>query len=324
MGKLVWHEAKRRKVETGVSKAVVYPNGGDGVAWTGITAVSSTPEGAEDTKLYADNKIYANLKSPENFSGSIEAYTSPQEFGICDGSYSLVPGLNLGQQSRKPFHFCYRTEIYKINSKEEAYKIHLIYNATTAPSNKQFSSKSDSPDPVKFSWEFKTVPTKVDDYKPFSEIILDSTAIDPINLKELESIIYGTQDGTPYMPTPDAVLNIVNMNRVTRMIVDVLSTHKHWNWDEFVFSTDTVPKAIERESLKHVFKNPAPETEYIQPSVAFSLISADRNSQKFAITVIDNKAVSELASDLETALNLVPTGTEVVEEYTYYHFELTL
>lgn len=324
MGKLVWHEAKRRKVETGVSKAVVYPNGGNGVAWTGITAVSSTPEGAEDTKLYADNKLYANLKSPENFSGSIEAYTSPQEFGVCDGSYSIIPGLNIGQQSRKPFHFCYRTEIYRINSREEAYKIHLIYNATTLPASKQFSTKSDSPDPTKFSWEFKTVPYKVEDYKPFSEIVLDSTSIDPINLSELESILYGTRNDAPYMPTPDVVLNIVNMNRVARMIVDVLSLHKHWNWDEFNFLEDTVPKAIERESLKHVYKNPTPETEYIQPSVAFYLISADRQSQKFSITVIDNKQVSELASNLESALNLVSTGTEVDGEYTYYHYELTL
>ena len=265
------------------------------------------------------------MKSLENFNGTIEAYTAPQEFGVCDGSFTLIPGLNLGQQTRKLFNFCYRTEICKVNPQEEAYKIHLIYNASTGPAIRKHSTNSkDSPELVKYSWNFKTIPYKTRNYRAFSEIVLDSTSIDPFNLSELESILYGTKDNPPYMPSPDEVLNIANMDTVTRMILEVLLRHRHWNWDEFNFANDTVPKAIERESLKHVFKNPTTETEYIQPSVAYYLISADKDSQRYSITVIDNKDVSEFASDLQTAMNLVLTGTEVVGEFTYYHYELTL
>lgn len=324
MGRLVWHKKEKRILETGVSKAVVYPNNGNGVVWNGITAISSTPDGAEDTTLHADNTIYARLKSADNYKGSIEAFQSPKEFGACDGSYSIIPGLNLGQQLRRPFNLCYRTEIVTINPQDSGYKLHLIYNAMVAPASKQYETKGDSPEAVRFSWDFTTTPVIIQDYKPFSEIILDSRKIDPLNLNELESILYGTKEDSPYMPNPDSLLNIVNMNKVARLVIDVLNTHKRWIWDDFNFVEDTVPIAIERESLRHMFRNPDPGTVFIQPSVAYSLITADKNTQKFSIVLVDNKQESQLRVDLENAIDLTFLRSEVIDDFTYYYYELTI
>lgn len=324
MGRLAWGSHKKRKVETGISKAVLYPNGGDGVSWNGIISITSSPEGADDTTLYADNFIYGKLRSSENLKGKIVAYQSPAEFGQCDGSSSIIPGLLVGQQSRKKFGLCYRTEIFAVNSIDNGYKIHIIYNATASPSEKEYSTNGDNPEVSKFAWDFSTVPCIVDNYKPFSEIILDSTKIDLINLKELESILYGTGDNSPYLPNADVVLNIVNMNRVVRMIIDVFTLHGHWRWDDFNFYEDTVPIAIDRESLRHIYKNPEQGTEYIQPSVAISLISADKTSQVFSVVVIDQKNPSELCTDLEEHIDLVSVQTILDGDFYYHYYTLTI
>lgn len=324
MGRLAWGAKKQRIVETGISKAVLYIDGRDGVLWNGIISMSSTPDGGEDTSLHADNFVYARLRSAENYKGKIEAYQSPEEFGECDGTYTVIPGMFIGQQQRKPFNLCYRTEIIGQSGEDSGYKIHIIYNATASPSEKTHSTFSDSPDAIKFSWEFSTTPHAVEGYKPFSEIILDSTKIDKLNLDELEAILYGTGDYNAYMPTPEVVLNIVNMNRVARMILDVFALHGHWRWDDFNFDEDTVPIAIDRESLTHIVRNPGQNIEYVQPTVTYAFLSADRYSQKYSVVVIDQKNPSELCSDMEANLNLTAISTVKIGDFYHHSYELTI
>ena len=104
MSKLVWDQIGERYYETGVEKGVLYPveNGTyqAGVAWSGLTTVTEKPSGAESTALYADNTKYLNLMSNEDFGGSIEAYTYPEEFARCDGSASIATGVIIGQQKQ--------------------------------------------------------------------------------------------------------------------------------------------------------------------------------------------------------------------------------
>ena len=68
MSKLVWDETGTRKYETGVNHGVLYPQNETGkypkgVAWNGLTSVTESPSGAEETALYADNIKYASLGS---------------------------------------------------------------------------------------------------------------------------------------------------------------------------------------------------------------------------------------------------------------------
>lgn len=234
MSKLVWDAAGQREYEMGVSKGVLYvmPGTGEsaatgssykaGVAWNGLTGVTNSPEGAEPTDLWADNIKYATLRSAETFGATIEAYTYPDEFGVCDGSATPltgISGVSVNQQSRRAFAFCYRTEIGNDTNPEAGYLIHIIYNCTASPSERAYETVNDSPDAITFSWEVKSNPVTVGgnytSLKPTSEIIIDSTkfASMPGKLTALENKLYGT-DGTsgtePTLPDPDDLLDLIS------------------------------------------------------------------------------------------------------------------
>lgn len=209
--KLVWDETGKRFYETGVKMGVLYVQGDDGqygtgVAWNGLTAVNEAPSGAEATPLYADDIKYLELRSAEEFGATIEAYTYPEEFEVCDGSAELAPGVTVGQQNRKPFGLCYRTIVGNDVMKNDfGYKIHLIYGAVAAPSEKAYATVNDSPEAITFSWEVTTTPVEVPGLKPTACITIDSTKVDAEKLAALEAKLYGTEDGEPQLPLPSEI-----------------------------------------------------------------------------------------------------------------------
>ena len=220
MSKLTWDGTGTRFFETGVSKGVLYVQNANGtyrngVAWNGLTGVTESPDGAEPNDLYADNIKYATLRSAETFGGTIEAFTYPDEFAECDGSYTPVAGVYFGQQSRTPFGFCYRTEVGSdtLAYDGDGYKLHIVYNATASPSEKSYETVNDSPDAITLSWEITTTPVPVNivGKKPLSTITIDSTklsAADLENLAALEDRLYGTAGSDPELPSPDEVFAI--------------------------------------------------------------------------------------------------------------------
>lgn len=209
--KLVWDETGERIYETGVSKGVVYPQDALGayplgVAWNGLTGVTESPSGAEATPIYADNIKYLNLISAEEFGGTIEAYTYPDEFAICDGSNELKVGVIIGQQKRKAFGLCYRTEIGNdVDGSDHGYKLHLVYGAMAAPSEKAFATINNAPEAITFSWEITTTPVVVTGFKPTASLIVDSTKVDAADLLALEELLYGGTIAMASLPLPDAV-----------------------------------------------------------------------------------------------------------------------
>lgn len=214
MSRLLWDQIGERYFETGVSKGVLYPQVGaeypKGVAWNGLISISENPSGAEATPLYADDTKYLNLISNEEFGATIEAYTYPDEFAECDGSAALVPGVMVGQQSRKPFGLCYST-VYGNDSEGNAhgYKLHLVYGGLVAPSQKSYSTINDSPEAITFSWELSTTPVTVTGHKPTSLITIDSTKVDAAKLKALEDILYGTEEDEARLPLPDEIATLM-------------------------------------------------------------------------------------------------------------------
>ena len=207
MSKLVWDQIGERFYETGVKNGVLYvmegTSYGKGVAWNGLTAVTESPSGAEATPLYADDVKYLNLTSNEEFGGTIEAYTYPDEFKACNGETELAAGIVIGQQPRKAFGFCYRT-ILGNDTEENAhgYKLHLVYNAKAATSEKAYATINDSPEAITFSWEFTTTPIEVEGHKPTSIITIDSTKVDADKLAALEAKLYGSESEEPTLPLP--------------------------------------------------------------------------------------------------------------------------
>lgn len=217
MAKLIWDADGERRYENGVDHGVLYPrsNTGDyplGVAWNGLTAVTESPEGAESTVSYADNIPYVSMQSAEIWKGTIEAFTFPDEFIPCDGAAVVVDGLVLGQQKRQSFGFSWRTRIGNDVTANAGYKIHIVYGALAAPSEKANSTINESPEPMTFSWEVSTTPTPVTGHEALSTLTLISTDLDPVKLTGLENILYGTT-GTPgtvaRLPKPDEIIALL-------------------------------------------------------------------------------------------------------------------
>lgn len=209
MAKLVWDAVGERYYETGTSKGVIYPQDSTGkytggVVWNGLTAVNESPSGADPTDMYADDTKYASIRAAETFGATIEAYTYPDEFAICDGSAELTPGVMIGQQARKAFGFSYRTKVSNDVLVDE-YKLHLIYGATASPSDRSYATINDSPDAITFSWEMTTTPVNVAGHKPTASLTIDSRKVDKDKLEEFEAILYGTEDDDARLPLPDEV-----------------------------------------------------------------------------------------------------------------------
>lgn len=217
MSKLVWDQSGKRLYETGVDHGVLYPiqTGGvysKGVAWNGLTAVTESPSGADVNDIYADNMKYLGLVGAEKFGATVEAYTYPDEFAECDGSVELVKGATIGQQNRKVFGMVYRTVIGNdVDGNEHGYKLHLIYGATAAPSEKAYNTINEDPEAITFSWELSTTPVNVAGHKPTASLTIDSTKADPTKLAELEKILFGDTETEPRLPLPDEIAQLLNV-----------------------------------------------------------------------------------------------------------------
>lgn len=216
--KLVWDQTGERLYETGVRQGVLYPQNAQGlyplgVAWNGLTAITESPTGAEATPLYADDIKYLNLISAEEFGATIEAYTYPDEFAACDGSANIGAGVTIGQQKRQAFGLCYRTVLGNdVEGEGFGYKLHIIYGATAAPSEKAYATINDSPEAITFSWEVTTIPVAVPGFKPTASITIDSTKVDAADLLALETILYGSSTPTPVvarLPLPAEIITLI-------------------------------------------------------------------------------------------------------------------
>ena len=221
MPKLVWDETGKRLFETGVRNGVLYvqdSNGAypKGVVWNGLTAVTESPSGAEPTPLYADDIKYLNLMSNEEFGGTIEAYTYPDEFGLCNGEATIADGVTIGQQSRKAFGMCYRTAIGNdVDGNEHGYKLHLIYGALASPSERAYATINDSPEAITFSWEFSTTPVNAGDgFKPTACLTVDSTKVPTEKMTSLEALLYGTDEAEAKLPLPSEVAALIGTSGI--------------------------------------------------------------------------------------------------------------
>lgn len=216
MTQLEWDKIGDRRYKNGVSKGVLFiPNNqglypaGSGHAWSGLTAITKSPSGAEATKIYADNIVYANLVGAEEFNGTIEALYYPDAWAACDGTAMPEPGVYVGQQARSSFGLVWRTEIGSDLTSELGYELNLAYGALAAPSEKASNTINDTPEAATFSWEFSTTPVAVGGgLRPTSILTIDSTQVDATALEALEDILFGTAGVNARLPLPAEVISM--------------------------------------------------------------------------------------------------------------------
>lgn len=215
MARINWDVEGQKFYELGVFKGVLFVKDsegyGAGVPWYGLTAVNENPTGGEAQDLWADDILYASFRSTERYEATIEAFTYPNEFAVCDGSAEIVPGAYLGQQGRKRFGFAFVTKIGSDadDSEPSAYRLHIVYGASAKPSGKDHSTINDSPDAATMSWEIDTLPVAVTGHKPTATFELDSRTVDAAKLKQIEDLLYGTETEEPKLPMPDEIIQIL-------------------------------------------------------------------------------------------------------------------
>lgn len=224
MTRIKWDQTGERFYETGVDRGVLYLRGSNGeyeggVPWNGLTGVTQTPTGAEPQPQYADNIKYVTLISAEEFEGTIEAFTYPDEFAVCDGTATPTPGVYVGQQARRTFGLAYRTLVGNdVDGQDHAYKLHLVYGAFAAPSEKAHTTVNDSPEALTFSWTITADKVEVPDIeidgqqlRPTAIVTLDSREIPEGTMREIEDILYGSDDAEavePSLPLPHEVIQL--------------------------------------------------------------------------------------------------------------------
>lgn len=214
MSRIVWDDPKDRLYETGIRNVVLYVQNENaeypaGVAWNGVSSLSESPSGADETKIWADDMKYLSIRAAEELGATLECYTYPDEFMECDGSRAMLPGVYVGQQVRKPFGLCYRTTLGNdIKDNDYSYKLHLLYNATASPSERGYQTINDSPETITFSYELSTTPINMPNgLKASALITIDASKFTTeqqlANLAALEAVLYGSDGTTSYVATED-------------------------------------------------------------------------------------------------------------------------
>lgn len=217
MPRLIWDAIGEKFYEMGTKMGVLYPMSDtgtyeDGVAWNGLTAVTESPSGAEETKLYADDIKYASLRSAEEFTYTIEAFTYPPEWEPCDGSASVAIGVSISQQKRKGFGFSWVTTVGNDISDDAGQKIHVAWNSTAAPSEKSYASINDSPDAITFSWECTTSPVNVTGHRPTSHMEINCAKLKEKTIKAVQDKLWGSESKNATLPSPDELIQLITQS----------------------------------------------------------------------------------------------------------------
>lgn len=217
MPRLIWDAVGEKFYEMGTKMGVLYPMNNEGtyengVAWNGLTAVTESPSGAEETKLYADDIKYASLRSAEDYGFTIEAYTYPPEWEPCDGSAQVAVGVTIGQQKRKAFGFSWVTTVGNDVTDEAGQKIHVVWNSTASPSEKSYATINDNPDAITFSWECSSSPVNVTDHRPTSHLEINCTKLKEKTVKAIQDKLWGGESTEATLPTPDELIALVTTN----------------------------------------------------------------------------------------------------------------
>jgi hypothetical protein len=209
MTALAWGTTGQRFYEAGTDRGVLYVGSNAGVAWNGLKSVKEAPTGGTPEPIYYDGVMVRNLATFEEFAATIEAFSAPPEFGVCDGSASPYAGLILTQQPRTPFNLTYRTLVGNdIDGTDLGYKIHLVYGALASPTSRDNESTDATTTPIDLSWAITVMPQAISTFKPTAHMVIDSRKATSAHLTSLQNLLYGTSSTNPSMPTPNAVITL--------------------------------------------------------------------------------------------------------------------
>ncbi len=195
MAKVEWDEAGKRIYESGIDQGVLYLTNRLGVAWSGLISLEEISK--EDTSIvYLDGVKISDIYSSNDLEATLTAFTYPEEFSSYQGIEIFEEsGMEVSGQSVLPFGLAFRTLIGNdVSGTEHGYQIHLLYNLVAVPQDLDYTTISNSIDPLNFSWSLTSYPEQAQEFYPTSHVIVDSRTITADRLQFIEDILYGTKD----------------------------------------------------------------------------------------------------------------------------------
>ena len=206
-------------LESGIENVVLYSHKDSGerygVPWDGVVSISNEGGQGTHTSVYYDASKISQHPQAGEYKGKISAYSHPLEFYVHDGHSEPLPGLYLDEQYPTRFSLVYRTNF---GSKGD-YKLHILYNLLALPDSKSHISLSNTPSPIINNWSLTGVPEVPKKYRPTSHVVVDSRLLKESVLKELEVILFGSDESQPELP--DLQFLIDNVLYQTFVLTDI-------------------------------------------------------------------------------------------------------
>lgn len=235
MTRLVWDKVAERDYEAGLDRGVFYPLNGPGHAWNGLTSVEESLSEADARPRYMDGKKIGDRRRKGEFSATITAFTYPTVFS--DGLIS--------PHSTPRFNLSYRVQT------STGYKLHLIYNALAAPSQKNYAYESTDP----FSWSITTRGVSGPSNRIMSHLVIESDTAYPETTAALEAVLYGDDGNAPRIPMPDEVFQIFEDNSILQIIDNGDGTWTAIGPDEVVSMLNATTFQINYSTVVYVDAN---------------------------------------------------------------------
>lgn len=220
MSLITWDGLGQKRYELGVSNGAWFPvASGDGtvVAWNGLTNVTENPSGAEPSKYYADNILYATVLSGESYGITVECYTYPEVFNASLGMADVATAgksyhAYIGQQLHGKFGFAW---ISKSGDDQSGVKehgnLHIAYGCTAKPSSKSYATIGENPEPATMSFEISCEPVNDTIGGVAKNTASFSVDLDALTAAQRTAVMTAVFDSTvAVVPMPSAIIAAID------------------------------------------------------------------------------------------------------------------
>lgn len=209
MANIKWDETGSRTYEGGIDHGVLYLTNGRAIPWNGLVNITESAN-RSTTPIYFDGRKILDLVELGNYQAKLEAITYPDEVLALEGLGKMINGVYVGDQAPKIFHMSYRTRVGNdVEGPEAHYQIHILYNITAIPADKQYQTFSNESDPMMFEWDLTAVPEEVPGFRPTAHIILDSRFVDDTLMENVELLLYGGTTANPAFPPFQDLMSMI-------------------------------------------------------------------------------------------------------------------
>jgi hypothetical protein len=219
---IAWDQIGQRYYEAGVDRGVLYMPDGSGVGWNGIISVNEKFEGMEGTPIYFDGTKFGAVHALGEYASTLRAYTYPDEFIQFEGIREVENGLYVTNQPTERFGLTYRSKVGNdVDGLDLGYKIHVLYNLSAVPSQKNYATLTSDTAVIEFEWNVTSVPEVTPGFRATAHLIFDSRETPDDLLQSIEEILYGNEVNDPSLPPLSDFVGFID-NWVLIRIIDNL------------------------------------------------------------------------------------------------------